>query len=166
MMSKRLVWMSGLAAVAGLAIVVAVTLALVPQQTHPAFAAALEFAEAAGRGEAAADALLAPPLRGYAAANCPDGRAAGCIQAYTPPEWGRFLSVVFRRAAPDGPAWNVELIATYAQDLGFSGVCIYLRLEPEPDGAWRVARWAGYVSCGDPASRNMAANPAAPNRAP
>jgi hypothetical protein len=29
-----------------------------------------------------------------------------------------------------------------------------------------VTRWAGFVSCGDPASRNMAANPEAPNSAP
>jgi hypothetical protein len=166
MRSNRFLWI-GLAAL-GLAalVLISLTLLLVPQETNPAFAAALAFANAAGKGDdETAFALLSADLQTYVQASCPDSSVSGCIRSYTPPEWGDFLSVVFRRAAPAGDEWNVDLIATYAEDKGFSGVCIYTRLAQQ-DGAWRVTRWAGYVSCGDPASRGMASNPAAPNRAP
>lgn len=166
-MSRRWLWLGLAVIVVAVGVVVAVSLALVPQETNPAFAAALEFAQAAGQGDdAAAFARLSPDLQRYVAANCPEGRVSACIQDYIPPEWGKFLGVVFRRAAPDGPNWNVDLIATYEKDRGFSGVCIYQRMEADAAGAWRVARWAGYVACGDPASRNMAVNPDAPNQAP
>lgn len=165
-MSRR--WLGiGLAVIVlAVGVVIVVTLALVPQETNPAFAAALEFAEAVGAGEdEVAFALLSPALQAYVQANCSDGVSA-CIQGYIPPEWGGFMSVVFRRAAPDGAAWNVDLIASYEQDKGFSGVCIYQRMEADSAGAWRVTRWAGYVACGDPRSRSMATNPDAPNTAP
>ncbi len=169
MKSKRLLWIA-LSIIVTLVIVVVITAMLTPQQT-PAFAAAIAFVEAAGRGDdAAAFALLDERLRAYVASTCPDGSVSACITAYTPPEWGDFLRVVFRRAAPEftpeGTIWNVDLIATYAEGTGFSGVCIYTRMAEAGDDDWRVTRWAGFVSCGDPASRNMAANPEAPNSAP
>jgi hypothetical protein len=98
--------------------------------------------------------------------HCPDGSVSACISGYTPAEWGAFQSVVFRRAGPDGEHWNVQLIATYQYAEGFSGVCIFVRMEALPHDAWQVAGWAGYVSCGDPTSRDMAINPDTPNRAP
>lgn len=155
-----------LAAVGALALVVLITAALTPSQLNPAFAAAVAFAEAAERGDDdAANRLMSPELAAWAAANCPDGRVSTCVQAYTPDEWGDLISAVFRRATPDGEAWDVDLIATYQHEQGFSGVCIYLRMEPEND-AWQVAGYAGFAWCGDPATRTMASNPAAPNRAP
>jgi hypothetical protein len=163
---KRWIWL-----VAGLAISVVVILiaatAFTPGQTNPAFAAAEAFANAAGKGdEATAFALLAPAAQDYVRENCPDGRVSACVDAYTPPEWGGLMSAVFRRAVPDGNAWNVDLIATWERDRGFSGVCIYTRMEADDAGAWRVAEYAGFVHCGDQASRNMANNPDAPNRVP
>lgn len=161
-------------ALAVAAIVIAVTLALTPQQTNPAYAAALAFAQAAAQGDdATAMSFLSPALRAYAA-QCPEGRVSACIDSYIPPEWGAFETVVFRRAAPDPAtmlngrptAYDVELIATYSEGLGFSGVCIYQRMEQDEAGAWRVARYAGFVSCGDPQSRGMESNPDAPNRTP
>jgi hypothetical protein len=151
---------------ASLALVVFLTAALTPDQTHPAFATAVAFAEAAARGnEDAAAALMTPELAAWVAQNCPEGRVSACVQASTPPEWGDLISAVFRRAAPDGPNWDVDLIATYQFEQGFSGVCIYTQLVPDGE-AWKVAAYAGFVWCGDPATRNMAANADAPNRAP
>lgn len=154
------------------AAVVVVTLALTPDQTNPAFAAAEAFVRAAGAGDdAAAEAWLTDELRAYVAANCPDGSLSSCIASYTPPEWGGLFSVGFRRAAPDGDAWDVDLISIYELDRGNTGVCIYTRMIPSggdpnaPEG-WRVAAWAGFAWCGDPNTRSMATNPAAPNRAP
>jgi hypothetical protein len=63
-------------------------------------------------------------------------------------------------------AYDVDLIATYAEGRGFSGVCIYQRMEQDAEGAWRVAGYAGFISCGDAESRNMATNSGTPNRAP
>jgi hypothetical protein len=150
----------------GLALVVAVTAALTPSQLNPAFAAAVAFVEAAARGEdETAAALMSPELAAWAQANCPDGRISACVQAHTPEAWGDLISAVFRRAAPDGDAWDVDLIATYQYEEGFSGVCIYARMEPTETG-WQVAEYAGFAWCGDPGTRNMATNPSAPNRAP
>lgn len=155
-----------LAVVASLALVIVLTAALTPAQTHPAFAAAVAFAEAAARGDdETAHALMTPELAGYVADHCPDGRVSACVQSYTPPEWGGMLSAVFRRSAPDGAEWDVDLIATYEHETGFSGVCIYTRMTPAGAG-WQVAEYAGFAWCGDPATRSMADNPAAPNRAP
>jgi hypothetical protein len=149
-------------------VIVALTAAFTPENTNPAFAAAVAFAEAAGSGDdAAALKWLAPDVQAYVQAHCPESSLSACIRAYIPPEWGDFRSVVFRRATPDGPtAWDVDLIATYAEGKGFSGVCIYNRVEQDAAGEWRVTAWAGWVHCGDSASRNMVANPDAPNRVP
>jgi hypothetical protein len=164
-MNRRLILL--IAAIAAVVTaVVLVTLALTPGGTEPAFAAAEAFVRAAGRGDdAAASAFLTDDLRAYVAANCPNGSIAACVASYTPPEWGGLFSIGLRRAARDGDAWNVELIGIYERDRGNTGVCVYTRVVPDGD-AWRIAAWAGFVWCGDPASRDMADNPAAPNRAP
>ncbi len=166
-MKSRTVLLIGLAAVITLALLIALTAALTPENTNPAFATAVAFVNAAAGGDdAAAMPLLTPAMQEWVRANCPNGSVAACAQGYTPPEWGGLLRAVFRRATPDGPAWDVDIIATYAQGTGFSGVCIYNRVELDAAGEWRVAGWAGFVHCGDPASRGMASNPDAPNRAP
>lgn len=148
---------------------IAATAVFDPESSSPAAKTAGVFVRAALNGEdAAASPLLDADLQTWAGENCPDGRVSACVQSYIPPEWGALQGVVFRRAAPDAGAWNVEWIATYTADKGASGVCIYTRVEPDataPD-SWRVAGWAGFIHCGDPASRGMATNPDAPNRAP
>jgi hypothetical protein len=156
------------AGLVGVSVVVLIaTLAFIPQNANPAFAAAIEFTQAAGEGnDTAAMALLEMPLQAYVEANCPDGSVSGCVRSYTPPEWGSFRSAVFRRAIPDGAAWDVDLIATYEADKGASGVCIYNRVEQGDDGAWRITAWAGFIHCAEADSRNMATNPDTPNRAP
>ena len=155
-----------LAVVSGVALVVLVTAALTPGQLNPAFAAAVACVEAAERGDdEAANAIMSPELAAWASANCPDARISACVRAYTPEDWGDLISAVFRRAVPDGDAWDVDLIATYQHGQGFSGVCIYARMEPNGD-SWQLAEYAGFAWCGDPATRTMAGNPAAPNRAP
>ncbi len=147
--------------------IVITTLAFTPEQTHPAFEAAVRFSNAAAKGdEATAFALLNSIVQDWVRTNCPGSQVSACIQGYTPPEWGGLVSAVYRRAAPDGAAWQVEIIATYEQDKGVSGVCSSLRMEADGSGAWRVAEWAGYIWCGDAASRNMATNPDTPNRVP
>jgi ABC-type phosphate transport system substrate-binding protein len=164
--SRRTLWI-GAGIVAALLVVVAVTLALTPAQTNPAFAAAETFVRAAGQGDdATALALLSDQMQTYVAANCPNESVSACVDSFTPPEWGAMRSAVYRRATPDGAAWDVDIISHYEADTGASGVCIYGRVEQNAAGEWRVAGWAGFVHCGDPASRNMAANPDAPNRAP
>lgn len=146
--------------------ILAATLALTPDQTDPAFDAAIRFNQALGSGDDEnALALMGDELRAYVEANCPDGSPSACVDAYTPEEWGDMLSVVYRRSAPDNGAHDVDLIATYEEGTGFSGVCIYNRVEPIGEG-WQITAWAGYVHCGDAASRNMESNPDAPNRAP
>jgi hypothetical protein len=159
-------WLIGLTivAVAGMLLLVQ---SLTPQETNPAFAVATTFMNAAEQGkDAVASALLSDALQDYVQTHCTEARVSACIQSYSPPEWGTLLNAVFRRAAPDGKAWDVDLIATYEQGAGVSGVCSYFRVEPDADGEWRIQRWAGFIWCGDPASRNMATNPDTPNRAP
>lgn len=165
---KTLVSILGLIVLLLIVALLLLTATFTPENTNPAFATAVEFVDAAGTGnDKAAFALLGPALQGWVTAHCPDGRISACIQPYTPPEWGAFRSVVFRRATPDGPhTWDVDLIATYEAGKGFSGVCIYTRVEQAADGAWQVVGWAGFISCGDGASRNMATNPDTPNRVP
>jgi len=174
-MKQRKILIGGLVIAVSAIVLILLTAALTPQQTDPAFAAAVAFADAAGRGDdETAVALLDEDMRAFVRDNCPEGRVSLCVESYIPDEWGAFQSVVFRRAAPvidsmrDGQAsaYDVELIATYAEGKGFSGVCIYQRMEQNEAGEWRVAGYAGFVSCGDPESRNMANNPDAPNRAP
>jgi hypothetical protein len=143
------------------------TLAFIPQNANPAFAAAVEFVQAAGEGnDADALSLLDTTLQEYVRTNCPESSVSACVRAYTPPDWGRFRSAVFRRAAPDGAAWNVDLIATYESGKGASGVCIFNRVEQDSAGDWRVTEWAGFVHCAEADSRNMATNPDTPNRVP
>ncbi|MFN8371683.1 MAG: hypothetical protein U0694_02240 [Anaerolineae bacterium] len=152
--------------IGGVILLVVVSSALIPPTT-PAFDAAVRFVEAAASGEDdAAFALLSPQVQAYVRADCPDGSVSACVRGYTPPEWGSMQSAVFRRAAPDGQNWDVQVIATYQYAQGFSGVCIYVRMESTADGQWQVAQWAGFLSCGDPASRDMATNPDTPNRVP
>ena len=173
-MNRRTLLIGALVTAAVLITIILLTAALTPQQTNPAYAAAVAFAEAAGQGDdTTAGRYLGDDLRAYVAANCPDGRVSACVEGYIPDTWGGFQSVVFRRAAPDvsrieagaPTAYDVDLIATYAEDKGFSGVCIYVRMEQTVAG-WQVIRYAGFVSCGDAASRNMATNADAPNHAP
>jgi hypothetical protein len=170
----RRAWIVALIA-AFVGLVVLLTAALVPQQTNPAYQVALNFVHHAARAEdEQASALLSEELRAYVAQNCRASLVSFCVDAYLPDEWGGFLSAVFRRAQPDGPhAWDVQLIATYAQGQGFSGVCIYTRVEKDPasSGAlaadWRVTRWSGWASCDDPNTRlGQLIGPDAPNRAP
>lgn len=147
-------------------VIIAATAVLTPGDTNPAFQTAVGFAEAAATGdEAGARASTGPSVLDYAAANCPSGQISACVASYIPPEWGAFKSVVFRRAAPDGSDWDVELIATYSEGVGFSGVCIYTRLSPVESG-WQVTRYAGWVPCSDPSSRDIQSNPDAPHHVP
>lgn len=145
----------------------------------PAFAVAVDFVEGAGEAAgASADARLMPMLRDtlqdYVENTCPGSSVEACVESYTPPEWGDMLSAVFRRAEPDGDdAWDVLVIATYEEAQGFSGVCIYARVERlassngDAYSGWRVARWAGFISCDEPnAGLSALASDDAPNRAP
>jgi hypothetical protein len=142
------------------------TLVLTPAETNPAFAAALAFVDAAARGDdARAEGYLSEELRTYVAENCPQGSVSACVAAYIPPEWGAYQSIVFRRSAPDGGGYHVDLIGTWALERGFSGVCVYANMQQEA-GAWKVQRWAGFVWCGDPAWAEFGSNPDTPNRAP
>ena len=166
---RWLLWLVG--TIMALVVVVVTTALLVPQQTNLAFATAIDFVNTAGRGEdAAALSHLSTELQEYVAQNCPDGSVAACIDAYTPAEWGGFLNAVFRRAQPDGQnAWDVQLVATYAEGQGFSGVCIYNRVErDDPEASWQVVRWAGWVSCDLPNSglSSLAGDADAPNAVP
>lgn len=164
----RRVWtlVIALIVIAGIAII-ALTALLTPQQTSPAAANALAFVQALSRGDdAVARPLLGPAAAAWVAENCPQGSPSACKDAFIPAEWGGYVSTVFRRAAPEGDHWNVDLISTYERDLGGSGVCIFARMEEDADGVWRVAQFAGFINCGEAASRNMASNPDTPNRIP
>lgn len=155
-----------------LGLVVLITALLIPEQTNRAFATAVNFVNAAGNGEDdAALALTGEVLGRYVANQCPQGSIAACIDAYIPDEWGDFLNAIFRRAQPDGPnAWDVQVLATYAEDQGFSGVCIYTRVERDPQATeetWAVTRWSGWVSCDLPeAGLSTLRSRSAPNAAP
>lgn len=148
--------------------IIGLTALLTPQET-PAFDAATQFLNAAGKGdEETAFALLSPQMQGYVQENCPDGRVTGCVGSYIPVEWGGFLSAVFRRSRPIGAAWDVLLIATYEEGQGFSGVCVYQRMEQDPAGVWKVFGWSGFISCDEPNAglQDLAESPDAPHRAP
>lgn len=145
--------------------IIAATLVLTPAE-NPAFATAIDFVEAVSADDnIAAGRLLSGQMADWVADNC-SGFVVQCVNRYIPAEWGEFSSVVFRRATPDGTAWDVELIATYEEGFGFSGVCIYTRVEESALIGWMISGWAGWISCGDPASREMMNRPDAPNRAP
>lgn len=163
-MNRQLVIIFGLV---GLGILIFMTLLLTPQ-SNPAFDAAVEFIRAAGRGDdAKAMSLLSDDLRFFVAETCPGGRVSTCVDAYLPAEWGSFSSAVFRRALPDGPAaWDVLVIATTTEGQGFSGVCIYTRVENGTDG-WKVTRWSGFISCDEAnAGLDSLRGDDAPNRRP
>lgn len=153
-----------IAAVISVIVVIIITMMLVPQATNPAYDTALVFIHAASTGDdATAFPLLNQEMQAWVSTNCPDGSVSACVRGYELPEWQGFRSAVFRRAAPDGAAWDVTLIASYNVDPG--GVCIYHRMEQEA-GAWRVAGWAGFIKCAQAESTDMANNPLTPNRAP
>ncbi len=166
-MNNRIVILIAVVIGAVALLLIAATLIFTPESTNPAFDAAVAFVTAAAAGnDDAALALVSPAIREYAAA-CPEGRISACVRGYTPPEWGDMVRAVFRRAVPDGSAWDIDLISFYRADTGASGVCIYTRAEPTGDGGgWQITAYAGFVHCADAASRNMANNPAAPNRVP
>ena len=149
-----------------IAVFIAATAVFDPN-SNPAYKAAGDFVRAAfANDDATAFSLLNENLQNYVTANCPDGSVAACVHSYIPAEWGEVQGITFRRAAPNGRWWDVEWIASFAQDVGASGVCIFTRVEPTGVEEWRVIEWAGFIHCGDPASRNMSTNPDTPNRAP
>lgn len=150
---------------------IGLTLVFTAENTEPAFDAAVRFMNAAGTGnEETAFALLAPEMQDYVRDNCPDGSVSVCVDDYTPAEWGALVrdgAAVFRRAIPDGEAWDVLLVATYEEGQGFAGVCIYHRMEEIAEGDWRVAGWSGFISCDAPDSGIQGLRrDTAPNRAP
>jgi hypothetical protein len=146
--------------------IIIATLFLTPAETNPANAAALAFVDAAARGDdATASRYLSDELLTWVAANCPDGSVSACVAGYIPPEWGAYQAMVFRRAAPDGDGYHIDLIGTWALERGFSGVCVYTNVQPQA-GAWKVTRWAGFVWCGEPTWAEFGTNPNTPNRAP
>ena len=71
------------------AAVILIASQLTPQATNPAFTTAVDFVNAAGKGDdAVALALLNNAMETYVAAHCPNGSPSACVQSYTPPEWG------------------------------------------------------------------------------
>ncbi len=153
------------------ALIVAVVILIVATMflgTDPAHAAAVNFVNAAATGDDdTAIPYMSATLREAVAETCPDGIPSTCIESYADDSWGGFMSAVFRRAIPDGnDAWDVQLIATYEDGQGFSGICIYNRVE-QIDGTWQVMRWSGFVSC-DLATAGLQelADESAPNRLP
>ncbi len=165
MRSKRGLLLIGGAVLVVILLVILLVSASSNPDSFPPYAAALAFSRAVGVGDnAAASAELSPAAVQWAGVNCPEGIAV-CLGRLADPAWGDLISVVFRRAAPDGAnAYDVELIATYEQGVGFSGICIYNRVEKQTDDTWKVAGWAGWIHCADPLSRDMERNPEAPNR--
>lgn len=164
MFKSRFLW---LGIIISIILLITLTAIFVPSSTPP-FEVAVNFVRAAGAGdEATARQYLHPDLWAYADANCREGRIVNCVDDYTPSEWGDLLSAVFRRAEPDGPdVWDVSVIATYAQDQGFSGVCIYNRVE-KIQGQWQIVAWSGFISCDEPnAGLSALKQSDAPNRAP
>jgi hypothetical protein len=168
-MSRRTLTIILLTTVLAVAAIIALTAVLVPENTNPAFDVAVNFTNSAGDGEdELAAALLTDDLQSWVAENCPDGSVAACVDDYTPPEWGGLIAAVFRRAIPEGTdTWHVHLVATYEEEQGFAGVCIYNRVDQVEPGTWRVSAWSGFVSCDDPNSGlNALRRETAANRAP
>ncbi|NJL57399.1 hypothetical protein HC928_21370 [bacterium] len=126
-----------------------------PASLHPAYAAAEAFMNAAGTGDdATALPLLSDDLQAYVREMCPGGRVSACIDAYIPPEWGGLIKAIYRRAIPSAGsrAFDILLVATYEEGIGFSGVCIYHRAEEVLPGDWRITAWAGFLHCEEPAA--------------
>ena len=135
---------------------------------HPAHTAAVNFVNAAATGDDdTALPYMSKSLRDSVTENCPDGIPSTCIESYADESWGNFMSAVFRRAIPDGnEAWDVQLIATYEDGQGFSGICIYNRVE-QIESTWQVTRWSGFISCDLPtAGLKSLAEASAPNHMP
>ena len=135
---------------------------------HPAHAAAVNFVNAAATGDDdTAFPYMSQTLGESVAENCPDGIPSTCIESYAEDSWGDFMSAVFRRAVPDGnTAWDVQLIATYQEGQGFSGICIYNHVELIEE-TWQVTRWSGFISCDLPTSGLQGlADESAPNHMP
>ncbi len=153
--------------VGSIALIILLTLALVPAQTAQ-YAIAEQWVNAAATGdESTAFALMTEPLQTHVTENCPDGRVSACVMAYVPDEWGTLQQAVFRRSQPIGSDWDVLLIAYYEAGAGGSGVCIYTRMEQIDSGVWRVARWSGFILCNrDDAGLTSLAADDAPNRVP
>lgn len=166
-MKFRTIMIVGLVAlVAIIAVIALIATQLTPQATSPAFTAAVDFVNAAGTGDdTTALALLDENMRTYVATSCPEGSPSACIQSYAAPDWGKLVTAVFRRAAPDGANWDVEVIAHHEAGVGASGICSMIHVVPNGE-RWQVAGWAGFIHCGSPQSRDMATNPDTPNRAP
>lgn len=167
-MNNRVLILIGIATVAVVVGMIYLTTQITPENTNPAYQAAVNFMNAAGTGdETTAYDLLSPEMQEYVDVNCPDGSVSACIAAYTPDAWGELVrdgAAVFRRAQRDGDAWDVQIVATYEEGQGFAGVCIYHRVE-QVDDAWRVAGWSGFITCD---ARNSGLDglrqPDAPNR--
>ncbi len=170
MLKNRSVVIIGIITLIAVIGLILLTLVLVPESNEP-YQVAVDFINAAGLGnDVAAYPLLSAALQAYVDENCPDGRVSGCILAYTPSEWGTLIkdgSAVYRRSVRDGAAWDVQIVATYQEGQGFSGVCIYNRVEEVEPDEWRVTAWSGFVSCDAPDSGLQGLRRAdAPNRAP
>ena len=141
---------------------------VITENLHPAYETATDFVNAAGQGDdTTAFALLSSAMQNYVSEHCPDGSVSACVAGYTPEDWGDFTTAVYRRSIPDGPAWDVLLLASYQEGEGFAGVCIYNRVEEVLPDVWRVAAWSGFVSCDDSnAGLSGLRREDAPNRAP
>lgn len=167
MKSKPVMIIAVLTAIAVIVMIV-LTAVLTPERLHPAYAVATEFMNAAGKGDdAVAMPLLSDEMQDYVRENCPDSSPSHCLADYIPEEWGGLIAAVYRRSIPVGDAFDVLLVATYEHDQGFSGVCIYHRMEQQEANDWRVTAWSGFVSCDLPnAGIEGLRLPDAPNRAP
>jgi hypothetical protein len=165
-MQKRVVILLGIAVFIGI-IGIIVLIGVFTPESNPAFDTAVKFVQAAGSGEdETAFSLLSETMKEYVRENCPEGSVSACVETYIPDEWGKFLSVVYRRSRLVSSAWDVLLIASYEKGQGFSGVCIYTRMEQNEVGEWRVFGWSGFVSCDEPNAglNELAEAPDAPNR--
>lgn len=167
MRSNSLLWV-GSVTIITVGIIILATALLSPENTHPAYDVAVRFVNAAATGDdQTAVPLLSDAMQDYVAENCPEGRVSACLQAYTPPEWGALLTAEFRRSRPDANAWDILLVALYEEGEGFSGVCIYNRVEEALPGRWRVSAWSGFISCAESnAGLSGLRREDAPNRAP
>jgi len=151
-MTRKTILMIGIITVIIGGGIIALTTVLIPEN-KPAFDVAVRFMNLAGTGkDEPAMALLSDELQAYVRQNCPEGSVSACIEAYTPSEWGGLLrdgAAVYRRSIRDGDAWDIQLIATYTQDKGFAGVCIFHRVEEIAPDDWRVTAWSGFIACDD-----------------
>ena len=103
-------------------ILIIATMFLVPEGSHPAYAVAVNFVNAAATGDDdTAIPYMSATLREAVAETCPEGIPSTCIESYADESWGGFMSAVFRRAIPDGnSAWDVQLIVSC--DLATAGL--------------------------------------------